>query len=834
VEDPKEAIEEWVFDRSLHGLDRDVVRGSMEYLRHQLHKAEGPRIGNLAAVRPDGVWRWMYCQVNSFSVGTTRDSKLRKIVNLLEQYEVDGMVFCKAGINWSVGPSSWDLKSFFDPYMEREVRTTGSHNTHSPKVSPLQQGGTAMLITHSLLQHAQTNTADMRRLGRWSSWTFYRNPLHQTRVVVAYSPGQFRKGPKTVYQQQMAYINTHQLNLTPLQLFLTDLIKQLTTWKMAGDRLILFIDANKSILRGPISKALTKIGLFEVSHRYWDQGSEPNTHIAGSMSIDGIFTTNDVEMTNLISLPFNESVGDHRTMILEVSTASTIGHYQGKIVRPSARRLTTKQPRVLSAYNSRLEQQYHMHRIPKRLDELLYRAMETGGETSSNYDAHDIHAIYNEMDQYKMYAESHCRKIAKPTLLYSPSTSFWYDQIHAYRVLICIKSGKAGPGTNISRAIRTAHRKQIPNPRLLTLKQCWDGIHAARAHQRQTLAITAAGERKQYQSKQAQLARDRGDKATEKAIHQRMRQEHDKNIWRRIKRVTNTSTSRACMEVQVQEGCARTMYTSKADIECAIQSETKSRLALGNSAPISRSLLGLELNYLNNAEVAFSIVNGSYPIPQELDEATKLILSEIGIMGSKVIKGHVAPNLTITAKDYMVYHKRVRESTSSLPSGLHLGHGKAAAFSETLAATHATQMNLIIHSGVHPTRWGTALQVMLEKVAGICLVDKLRSIQLYEADLNWFMKFIFNDGALSSLKAINHLPEEHYSQKGSTAEDACFDKMLTFDISRQSHTPMAIMSVDAAQCYDRVHHGLMSLTWLALIQNLPVVKILLSCLVVKQ
>ncbi len=41
---------------------------------------------------------------------------------------------------------------------------------------------------------------------------------------------------------------------------------------------------------------------------------------------------------------------------------------------------------------------------------------------------------------------------------------------------------------------------------------------------------------------------------------------------------------------------------------------------------------------------------------------------------------------------------------------------------------------------------------------------------------------------------------------------------------------MAIMSVDAAQCYDKVHHGLMSLTWLALIQNLPVVKILLSCL----
>ena len=140
-------------------------------------------------------------------------------------------------------------------------------------------------------------------------------------------------------------------------------------------------------------------------------------------------------------------------------------------------------------------------------------------------------------------------------------------------------------------------------------------------------------------------------------------------------------------------------------------------------------------------------------------------------------------------------------------------------------------MNLIIKSCVHPTRWGTALQVLLEKVAGVCLVEKLRSIQLYEADLNWFMKFIFNDGAMAALQSTGYLPEEHYSRKQSTAaEDACLDKTLTFDISCQTHTPMAIMSVDAAQCYDRVHHGLMSLVWLALIRDLPTVQILLSCL----
>ena len=50
------------------------------------------------------------------------------------------------------------------------------------------------------------------------------------------------------------------------------------------------------------------------------------------------------------------------------------------------------------------------------------------------------------------------------------------------------------------------------------------------------------------------------------------------------------------------------------------------------------------------------------------------------------------------------------------------------------------------------------------------------------------------------------LPDEHFSKKGSTAEDAKLDKTLMEDLSRQSRTPMSVVSVDAAQCYVRVNH----------------------------
>ena len=77
------------------------------------------------------------------------------------------------------------------------------------------------------------------------------------------------------------------------------------------------------------------------------------------------------------------------------------------------------------------------------------------------------------------------------------------------------------------------------------------------------------------------------------------------------------------------------------------------------------------------------------------------------------------------------------------------------------------------------------MQVLLEKLAGVCLVEKLRYIQLYEADFNFFQQFIFGREAMNTLMDRGLLPGEHFNKKGSTAEDAKFDKTLMADISRQ-------------------------------------------------
>ncbi len=69
------------------------------------------------------------------------------------------------------------------------------------------------------------------------------------------------------------------------------------------------------------------------------------------------------------------------------------------------------------------------------------------------------------------------------------------------------------------------------------------------------------------------------------------------------------------------------------------------------------------------------------------------------------------------------------------------------------------------------------------------------------------------------------------AKKGSTAEDAKLDKTLMADLSWQARQPMTVVSADAANCYDRVNHVIMSLVWLALTNgNIPAIVVMLICL----
>ena len=299
--------------------------------------------------------------------------------------------------------------------------------------------------------------------------------------------------------------------LLTLPLFLDNLTAQLKSWRADNEQIILCIDLNEHSLTGKLSRHLRSddIELFEKLYLFWPNGTEPNTHVEGSKPIDGIFTTPDIELTACLLLSFHESAGDHPTMIFEVTTTSAIGKFQGKIVRPSSRCLTLRQPGAVQTYNANIHEQFELHKIPQRLNDLL---QESELYTYSPPDSfrNKCENLYSQIADIRIYPESNCRKILKPALEFSPTTQYWYDRAHAYQLLIRIKNGKLKKYTDVSRAIWFAARKQIPDPRHLTLQQCEDGLLACRQRQKELKNVSASLRRK-FQSTSSANANLRSD-----------------------------------------------------------------------------------------------------------------------------------------------------------------------------------------------------------------------------------------------------------------------------------------------------------------------------------
>ncbi len=228
--------------------------------------------------------------------------------------------------------------------------------------------------------------------------------------------------------------------------------------------------------------------------------------------------------------------------------------------------------------------------------------------------------------------------------------------------------------------------------------------------------------------------------------------------------------------------------------------------------------------------MAKAIITGTYNIPTDLDPATAKILQEVGKLGMKIVNGD-NNEIIIIPEDFKHFWKKEYKFTSLSMSGIHYRHYKAAIQDELSTKVLALQLTVMAWSGIPPESWSIGLQVMREKIAGVCLVEKLRAIQLYKADFNCYNQFIFCRQAMQMLTNNGYIPEEFFSQKESTAKDAKFDKTLMVDLSQQARQPMMVVLDDPAYSYDRVNHVIMLLVWLFLTNgNIPAIVTALLCL----
>ena len=91
--------------------------------------------------------------------------------------------------------------------------------------------------------------ADPTHLGRWVSHVIEGKGQHTIRYVSAYNPCK-SKGNNTVYTQHQEHFRNLKTDREPNKAFQEDLQEALQSWNKAGDKVVLYMDANQDVRRG--------------------------------------------------------------------------------------------------------------------------------------------------------------------------------------------------------------------------------------------------------------------------------------------------------------------------------------------------------------------------------------------------------------------------------------------------------------------------------------------------------------------------------------------------------------------------------------------------------
>lgn len=224
-----------------------------------------------------------------------------------------------------------------------------------------------------------------------------------------------------------------------------------------------------------------------------------------------------------------------------------------------------------------------------------------------------------------------------------------------------------------------------------------------------------------------------------------------------------------------------------------------------HTTPFCGGVLGAAMGKYSASSLADRILAGKR-LPDGLTEnlmsETIWMVEALGIP-LDIFKPKIA--VRMTPAEFCSLYKAVAERTSSSPSDRHVGTYKVAEKSPGLAQMYATLLSLPYVEGFSPERWQVVLDVMLPKEKNNWKISRLRIIQLYESDANQSMRFFFARQLGFILEDNNLLPDMQFgSRPGRMSISPVLQKVLTYDIARQTKTVIGCQENDALSCYDRI------------------------------
>jgi hypothetical protein len=145
---------------------------------------------------------------------------------------------------------------------ENALRTVAGYNVHE-NFSRRQYGGTFQLTFGALAARVVDTGVDSRNLGQYAWTKFQGRNGHVARIVSIYVPCRMSCSSKdlTVMNQHRQYLESRGIFACPRTVLLDDIRTCLQEWRQAGERSVIFLDANEIAMNGPFHDMFVSPGL---------------------------------------------------------------------------------------------------------------------------------------------------------------------------------------------------------------------------------------------------------------------------------------------------------------------------------------------------------------------------------------------------------------------------------------------------------------------------------------------------------------------------------------------------------------------------------------------
>lgn len=620
--------------------------------------------------------------------------------------------------------------------------------------------------------------------------------------------------------------------MNPRRLFLRDLQSVIVSLQSQGHLLLLMLDANATETSDPsFADFIASCSLSDLHAG----DPAPSTYIRSEdRRIDFIFGCAEVStlLNRSGALSYTEGPqSDHRALYVDLNlefltvTPDTISPSE-------TRALHTENPELVEAYNLRLLQYYAEHCMVARITHLYEtqlhmsrdeirialtkwdndqgRAMELGERTISKPSKrYKWSPTLRNLAKLRLYWKLHLREKQYSHENYSVTFDRWQRQIQAKDPSFHLPlRSTALPISVIRREFNKASKRFRTSQATPLRQQCYDDLLHTYLEDRDPSTM-------QESKRKARIVQN--------TIDGEVTRKQFRNIRNIVRPTSTSSLSRLLIPRKPgtdQPAESQDIYqllqdtdpsdltwdtvVEREEIERHLIAYNRASFRAASASPLGKGVIHDALTYSSLSPASVDLLSGETPADwHQDDQSLREFLASFTIPPTVQAAGTIPTE--ITADDVIYGFRKWRESTSTSPSGRHLGHYRSLIQHPVLLDCFVKFLNIAISNGIAVPRWSNATNVMIEKDRGQPRIHRLRIIHLFEADMNFFLKLQWGHRLVRRALQCDLL---HSGQHGSIPQRMALDPImltqLTTDLCRILKHDFLRFDNDASACYDRI------------------------------